>query len=69
MICPNCKAYVQEDYYTGGIIVYCPNCGLYLRLPYQSSPSQTTDDTIDKGKENALPYQSHFQTADDTVHG
>ena len=68
MICPNCGTYAQEEYYTGGVIFYCPKCGLYLMLPYQSSPFQTTDDTIDKGKENALPYQFPFQSADDTVH-
>ena len=46
MICPNCGAPVQEEYHTGGVVFHCSRCGLYLKLPYQSFPFQTADDTV-----------------------
>ena len=41
MICPNCGRYVQEKYYTGGVILQCSYCGFYQMLPYVSQETNT----------------------------
>ena len=42
IICPACKALVQEEYYTGGVVLCCEKCGLYLMLPYPSEDNSST---------------------------